>query len=105
MDKQIILNDLTQILKQKFGDAIDRVILFGSRVDGSAMAWSDYDVLVILNEDYDYKREWDIYDTCYEINLKYDILIDAKIISTNELQSIKGKQPFIETALETGVSV
>lgn len=33
------------------------------------------------------------------------MLIDAKIISKEELSTIKGKQPFIIEALENGVTI
>jgi hypothetical protein len=46
-----------------------------------------------------------ILSLCYEIDLKYDILTDVKLISRNELSTIKGKQPFILNALEHGLII
>ena len=104
MDNVTILNDLKQVLLERFGPKIDKVILFGSRVDGTARDYSDYDVLIIFKGQYDYKIEREIYNISCEICLKYDILIDAKIISIDELQTIRGKQPYIQNALEFGLS-
>ncbi len=105
MDNITILKDLRELIFKSFGNILDKIILFGSRESGFSDIESDYDILIILKEDYDWKTEREIYDLCYEINLKYDILIDVKIISTNELQSIRGKQPYILQALESGLQI
>jgi hypothetical protein len=40
----------------------------------------------------------------YDFELKYDIFIDFKIISMQELKnSIRGKQPFFQDAIENGI--
>ncbi len=77
-------------------------MLFGSRVKGNVQAYSDYDVLVLLKHEYDWRFEEKIYATTWEIDFKHDILTDVKIISTDELQTLRGKQPFIQDALEGG---
>ena len=99
---KIILTELKELLTAGFGDDIGRVILFGSQVEGRARRYSDYDILVILNKDYGWRLEDAILDSCYEIDLKYDIVTDVKVISRNELNTMKGKQPFILNALEHG---
>ena len=50
--------------------------------------FSDYDVLVILGNDYSGKDENKILDLCYDIDLKYDILLDVHIISSKELKRL-----------------
>ena len=42
-----------------------------------------------------------ILDICYDIDLKYDIIIDAHLLSTQELESKRGKQPIFVNALKT----
>ena len=100
-----ILYDMKQLLSGNFPDIIDRVILFGSRSTGKEEIYSDYDILIILNTEYDWKLEEKILSLCYEIDLKYNILTDVKIISTDELNSIRGKQPFILNAIDKGIEV
>src|SRR5512136_1449449 len=97
MHKQYIkiVKELKALLFRRFGEEIKQVILFGSRSQGTAQPDSDYDILVILNNDYNWRKEHLILRTCYEIDLKYDILTDVKVISVRELQSIKGQQPYI----------
>ena len=99
-----ILKELKALLFHRFGDEIKQVILFGSRSQGTAQPDSDYDILVILNNDYNWRKEHLILKTCYEIDLKYDIVTDVKVISVHELQSIKGQQPYIIHAMREGVA-
>ncbi len=97
------MQELKKLLITTFPDEIEKVILFGSRIKVDARDYSDYDILVIVNHLYDWKFKNKIYDTTWEIDFKHDILTDVKLISTDELQTLKGKQPFIQDALEEGV--
>lgn len=100
-----ILTDLKDLLVRHFGDEISRVTLFGSRSQDTAQEDSDYDILIVLKHDYDWRKEKQIINTCYEIDLKYDVLTDVKVISLTELQTLKGKQPYIVNALKEGIMV
>ncbi len=97
------MQELKELLVTTFPRDIEKVILFGSQIKGNAQEYSDYDVLVIINHDYDWKFKNKIYDTTWEIDFKHEILTDVKLISANELQTLKGKQPFIQDAFEHGV--
>ncbi len=103
MDKKEILKEIDKLLREHYPDDIDKVILYGSRSRGDAREYSDYDILVVLKNDYDWKFETKINDLLYAIDLKYDILIDPQVISVQELQTIKGKQPFIINAFSEGI--
>lgn len=104
MEKQIILKEIKSLLTEHLLERIDKVILYGSQVTGENKKYSDYDVLIVLKDEYDWRLEDKILELCYEIDLKYDILTDIKVISRKELNSIRGKQPFIRNALEKGIS-
>ena len=97
------MNELKELLVTSFPDYIDKVVLFGSQAKGEAQDYSDYDILVILKKEYDWKLKHQIYDKTWEIDFKYDILTDIKLISKYDLNTIVGKQPFIMDALESGV--
>lgn len=102
-DKLEILTDLKVKLINRFGDKIKDVILFGSHVSNRANEYSDYDILIILDSDYDSKIEDQIIDICYDIDLKYNILTDTHILSKNELNTLKGRQPVFTNALKNGI--
>jgi len=102
--KRTIIKELKAALVARFGEDIKEVILFGSRATGKAHRDSDYDVLVILNNDYDWKYRDKITTIVYNLELKYDIFIDIKIISTNELyRTIEGKHPLYQDAMQEGI--
>lgn len=102
-DKLIILKELKQHLQRYHNNGVKDVILFGSQAAGTAMNYSDFDILIVLENEYNYKDENNILDLCYEIDLKYNIIIDAHLISQMELKSLRGKQPIYINALNNGI--
>ena len=102
-DSKLILNDLKFRLLAKYSDSVNNVILFGSQASNKASEYSDYDILILLNNDYSRQDEDAIFDICYDIDLKYDILIDVHLLSTNELMTGRGKQPVFINALKNGI--
>ncbi|MGA9292948.1 MAG: nucleotidyltransferase domain-containing protein [Ignavibacteriaceae bacterium] len=105
MENLILITEIKQKIQSEFPGLIEKVILFGSQVKGNATENSDYDILIIIKKDYEWKLKTQILDFLYDFNLKYDILIDVKLISLNELKTIKGYQPFILEAFEHGIVV
>lgn len=103
IDKRLILIDLKNRLKEHYSDSVINVVLFGSQANNKATDYSDYDVLIILNQDYTKQDENRILDICYEVDLKYDILIDAHLLSMKELNSLRGKQPIFVNAIKDGI--
>lgn len=102
-DKIQILSDLKNKLKEKYGKSVKNIILFGSRATGDPEEYSDYDVLIVLAHEYSRKDEDEILDLCYELDLKYNILLDVHLISQKELNSIRGKQPVYLNAIKYGI--
>ena len=103
-NQEDILNELKKLLQYHFRHDIKDVILFGSRTAGTALEDSDYDVLIVVNRDYDWQFKDKVSDIVYDIELKHDILIDKFIISTNELEySLRGVQPVFIHAIQNGV--
>ncbi len=98
-----ILTELKNLLYKKLGDDLTDVILFGSQAYGGAHKNSDYDFLVILKEKPDWLLKRKISEYCYELDLKYEIFVDIHILGEEELQTLRGKQPIFQTALEKGI--
>jgi len=103
IDKNALLLDLKTRLEEQYGEAINNVVLFGSQANNNANEFSDYDVLILLYNDYSRQDEDRILDICYDIDLKYNILIDVHLLSVNELNSIRGKQPIFANAIKNGI--
>ena len=103
IDKRVILTDLKCKLEAQYADSVKNVVLFGSQANNLANEYSDYDILILLNHDYNRNDENRILDICYDIDLKYNIIIDAHVLSTKELDSKRGKQPIFLNALKNGI--
>ena len=102
-DKLNILKELKNSIQKVYTDSVKDVILFGSQAYCDSTKNSDYDILIILSKDYTARDENQIYDLCFDINLKYNIIIDAHLISERELGTIKGKQPIFTKAIKSGI--
>ncbi len=102
-DKLKILKDLKNHLEKNSTKHIVDVILFGSQATGKIKEDSDFDVLIVLDDVYNRKDEDNILDICYDIDLQYNILIDAHIISKSEIHSLRGRQAIYYNALTHGV--
>lgn len=98
-----ILTDLKNYLLKNYGNSVKDVILFGSQIRGDSNEYSDYDVLIVLENDYSGKDENQILDLCYDIDLKYNILLDIHLISNKELTSIRGRQAVFANAIKSGI--
>jgi predicted nucleotidyltransferase len=77
-DKKIV-TELKASLVDKFSENINKVILFGSRVEGNADEYSDYDILIILRNDYDWRYKLIMTG---DINIKSRTCAGKSIINT-----------------------
>jgi len=68
-----------------YGDKIQHAALFGSKVRGDWKKYSDIDILLIVADD-----KWNfrsaIWKIAADIDLKYDILLDVRVISAARWQ-------------------
>jgi predicted nucleotidyltransferase len=99
-----ILQAAKQRLTAKFGDKIKDVILFGSRAWGKPTRWSDWDFVVVIRGDYDWRFERSMCDVMADIDLDYEIVTQPLVISEDELSySLRGRQPIFQTATQKGI--
>lgn len=103
INKNLVLKDLSFLLRTRFPDNLKDVVLFGSQASGKTHKDSDYDFLIILKQKADWKTEREISDICYEIDLKYNIITDTHILSESEFSTLRGKQPIFVNALSNGL--
>jgi predicted nucleotidyltransferase len=100
----IIIKELKTALLAQFGDNIQDVILFGSQASGYASEDSDYDILILLKDDFDWKFQDRIFDTACDVGLKYLVLFDLHLLSQNERDhTLKGQEPLYINAIEKGI--
>ncbi len=93
-----ILMFLHRSLQKKYKNYICSYF-FGSRVNGTAKPYSDYDIVILFNKT-DRDTKFDIYGLLSEIDYKYDIFIDSKILTEKEF---KFNPFFYEEVTEKGI--
>jgi uncharacterized protein len=100
----IIITELKRVLVSQFGDNIKDVILFGSQASGKPAEDSDYDILILVANDYDWKYQNLVFDKAFDVGLKYQVLFDLHLLSVNEKNNtIRGKEPIFINALQKGI--
>ncbi len=91
-------------LGKHYGDMFGGLILYGSAARNQADMTSDIDLLVLLNNPFDYFHElYRIIDVLYPIQLESDHLISAKPALTDEFGH--GKIQFYRNAKKEGIAL
>jgi len=91
-------------LVEAFGDKIKDVILFGSRAWGRPTRWSDWDIVVVVRGDYDWRFRHAVSDIMTDVDLENDIYIQALVVSVEELKNTsQGYEPVFVKALSQGI--
>jgi predicted nucleotidyltransferase len=100
-DKIEILKDLKNALANRLNDNLVDVVLFGSQLTDYKID-SDFDILIIVKSKTNWRLEREISDVCFDIDLKYGILTDTHILSREDLNSPRGRQPIFRNAITQG---
>ncbi len=99
-----ILQRCKQILREHYGPSLDGVLLYGSTARKQGEAESDIDLLVLLNQPFDYFQElWQIVDLLYPVQIESENLISAKPVAQAAFED--GKLQLYRNAKREGVLV
>ncbi len=97
------LLELKKSIEQKYKLVVFK--LFGSKVRGDFDSESDLDVLVVL-EKLDWKTEIEIFELCFEVGLKYDLLFSPIVYAKDEYESSLNKiTPFYLSVEKEGIAI
>ncbi|OGS51049.1 MAG: hypothetical protein A3K65_00960 [Euryarchaeota archaeon RBG_16_68_12] len=88
-DLRRIAEDFARRLKAKYGDRIERVVLFGSVARGDHRADSDVDLLVVT-EDTSWAFRLRLAEDATECLAREGVYVSAKPVSPEELAGMKG---------------
>lgn len=86
-----IIHELKSKLKEKYDDFVG-ITFFGSRCRGDFYNESDFDIVIMFSGKPGWKKDRDVLGLVLEIELKYDIVIDAKVYDEAEIK--KQDTPF-----------
>ena len=85
------VREFIKAVRMAFGDKIQRAALFGSKVRGDWTKYSDVDILLITDDD-SWAFRKDIIGINSDIELKYDVLLDIRVISKARWQHMANIQ-------------
>ncbi len=99
MSAERALEELVLRLKERFGERIESIVLYGSYARGENRGESDIDILIIGDLKLD-----EVVDVVYPIILKYGVYISPIVMSRNYFEMLKVERSgFIENILREGV--
>ena len=90
-DFELVIRQLSKKLADKYSD-FSGITFFGSRQRGDYKEDSDFDILILFTNKPHWKLENEVMGIVLEFELKYDILIDAKVYHHQEIY--KQNTPF-----------
>ncbi len=98
----IILQELKQKIAAKY--PLGEMRLFGSKARNESGAGSDIDVFVRLPR-INREIEEDLFDTAYELELKYDCLIDLIVFDNKMLENKHTVPPIYDSILRESIVI
>lgn len=81
---KILIDEIKNVIQNNY-NGFSGIYLFGSRYNNSWNDDSDVDVLLAFDRDLTWQEKSEIKSDIYDIELKYDYLIDAKIYPKSEI--------------------
>jgi len=95
--------ELQALLVQQYG--VRNICLFGAKARGTGHVESDLDLFIVV-PDLDWERAKAIYTLCFELSLRYDLLITPTLCSQAELENpLVQSMPFHRAIQEEGLPV
>ena len=92
-------------LREQFGDQVQRVILYGSKVRGDFDAASDIDVFVVFKE-LDQAREDALSWLVLDLDLKYAVLLNDFLVNQERFERMaKIQEPLYRDLMSEGVEL
>ena len=108
MRNQQAIEQLSAEIRQRYGRAIDSIIVFGSVATSTDTDESDIDIMVVFNSgdlNIDWRLEREIRSMAMAVELEHDVVFDLKVREKSECEGLKGHTPFAEHVLSEGIRV
>lgn len=104
MDKEIrkIVDELKENISNKYD--LQEMRLFGSTVRGNRSKESDIDIFVCLSK-VTRRIEEDLFDTAYDLELKYGYTIDLFVFDNTIYEGINASLPVYQNIRKEGISI
>lgn len=87
-------------------EKIRAVYLFGSRARGTDRPDSDYDLLLVVTEDFSLTDKSKLYDSVMDVLLETGRLVSLKIFKEKEFNRLRALEtPFMQNVLREGIKI
>ena len=90
---------LTKRLRDRLGESLRKVVLFGSRARGDARADSDWDVLVLLDEVSPARRRL-VEDTTFDVSMQTEAIFAVAIAAHAQFEADRYEPLFVNVRRE-----
>lgn len=84
-NENMAIKEFLSAIQKAYGEKILRAALFGSKARGDATQYSDIDLLLIVTDDH-WKFQKALIEIGSDVGLKYDVLLDLRVISAERWQ-------------------
>ena len=102
--REKILQTAKQRLRSKFGEKIKDIVLYGSQAWGRPTSASDWDFVVVVRGDYDWRTVQAIRYTMADLDMELGVFTQTLVVSESELKdSIERYEPIFTKALSQGI--
>ena len=101
---RIKILELKDIIEQKLSTKIYSLYCYGSRVK-KHITDTDFDILLITNDDVDWRTEEKIIDIVIDFGIDNDIVFDPQVLSRRDFEKTLSIMPFIENVKREGIKV
>ena len=100
-----IILEFTKLTKAMLGNALTKIILYGSVARGDYTENSDIDIMVLIDGNNDELRRYDdkLSDVSTDFSLKYLKVLSVIDISYQEYEEWRSLSPFYKNVSEEGV--
>lgn len=98
----MILQEIKRRVSSESPVQIEKIIFFGSRLRDINNDEADYDILILFTEPVHWEDRNRVRSIISDISIDHNIIIDSHFISQDELETPRGRQPYITEALEHG---
>ena len=93
------LLEIKERLLDFFNKRIETIVLFGSKARGTALPYSDIDLLVLLDKE-DFKSWEKIQEFSSKLSLKHDVFLSVKVMDKRHFQYLRSIQTGFALNLE-----
>jgi len=88
------IGETNKIILENFDD-FKGIYLFGSRISENWRGESDLDLMLVFDRELTWNEKKEIRNKVFEIELRYDYIVDEKIFNINQIK--ESKTPFRES--------